>query len=201
MLNSEAEASAQAFNALSQTDKDAVIAFLDSLGRAEFDNDGDGDVDADDFALFQGCFTGPGSFYTPDDACAISDVDQDGDVDDDDFDLFLAAAEGEAGSIGGQLVMDKVGGQIELSWGASCLGADSDFGIYEGTIGDYTTHTSLQCSTAGATNELVDLPAGSSYYLIVPSNGFREGSYGLGQGTERPQGSSACLPLSVGACL
>jgi hypothetical protein len=79
---SEAAAAAAAFDALSRADKEALIAFLDSLGRAEFDHDGDNDVDLADFDQFDGCFTGeaPGT-YTADDACAISDFDQDGDVD------------------------------------------------------------------------------------------------------------------------
>ena len=37
--------------------------------------DGDGDVERDDFVAFAGCFTGPGMFYTPDDACSVSDAD------------------------------------------------------------------------------------------------------------------------------
>ena len=88
---SEAQASAQAFAALDQADKDALFLFMDSLGRREFDHDGDGDVDEDDTAAFEACYTGPGSFYTPDDHCSISDVDQDGDVDDDDLELHLVA--------------------------------------------------------------------------------------------------------------
>ena len=85
--NSEGEASAISWGALSQTDKDAVIAFMDSLGRAEFDATGDNNIDLTDYALFTDCLTGPGGGpYSPDDACSVSDIDQDGDVD-----LFDAA--------------------------------------------------------------------------------------------------------------
>ncbi|MGB0716703.1 MAG: di-heme oxidoredictase family protein, partial [Phycisphaerae bacterium] len=91
---SEGQPSAQAYAALSPSDKDLVIDFLESLGRAEFDFDSDQVVDEDDWVAFRGCFTGPGSFYTADDACAIGDIDQDGDVDDVDFDRFLAAYQG-----------------------------------------------------------------------------------------------------------
>ena len=81
-----------AFNALSVSDQNKLIAFLRSLGQIEFDIDYDNDVQSDDFTFgFKSCYTGPGSFYTPDDPCAIHDIDQDGDVDLDDFDGFLLA--------------------------------------------------------------------------------------------------------------
>lgn len=92
----EAADSIAAFEALSGDDTDALLAFLDSLGRAEFDHDGDNDVDNLDKLDFDACFSGPGSFYTPDDECAISDVDQDGDVDCDDWQYFREAFDGVA---------------------------------------------------------------------------------------------------------
>ncbi|MHC5110667.1 MAG: di-heme oxidoredictase family protein [Planctomycetota bacterium] len=94
---SEGAASAQAFAALPFDDRNHVIAFLASLGRREFDqtggpqDDGDNMVDVADFVVFEQCYDANGP-YTPDDACAISDIDQDGDVDDDDFTYFLQAA-------------------------------------------------------------------------------------------------------------
>ena len=92
-LLSEAAPSAQAFLALTQADKDKVVAFLDSLGRAEFDADGDNDRDYADLQAFLAAQTGPGAFYTPDSPEAVFDVDQDGDVDDNDFDHFIEAYE------------------------------------------------------------------------------------------------------------
>ena len=86
--------SAAAFEALPQASRDALIAFLDSLGRREFDHNGDNIVDGFDLSRFVDCYTGPGVFYTPDDECAISDFDQDGDVDDDDFAVFLTVYTG-----------------------------------------------------------------------------------------------------------
>lgn len=89
---SEAAASAVAFGELSTVDQDKVIAFLDSLGRREFDANGDNVISAPDLESFTACYgAGP---YTPDDACAVHDVDQDGDVDDDDFALFLTVYTG-----------------------------------------------------------------------------------------------------------
>jgi hypothetical protein len=89
--DSEALISAQAFNALLPAQKDQIVAFLNSLGRREFDMDSDGDVDSVDQTLAQACFTGPGSFFTADADCAIADPDQDGDVDQADLDLLNVA--------------------------------------------------------------------------------------------------------------
>jgi hypothetical protein len=87
--NSEAKPSAMAYNALSSAQKAAVVAFLGSLGRQQFDMDGDGQVDATDTPLVEACVTGPSpGYYSPDDACAVADADADGDVDDDDLDLL-----------------------------------------------------------------------------------------------------------------
>jgi len=88
---SEAAPSAQAFRDLSEQDQLAVVRFLDSLGRAEFDFNGDNDIDNGDIESFRDCFTGPGEFYTPDDPCAVHDIDLDGDVDSDDLAGFILA--------------------------------------------------------------------------------------------------------------
>ncbi len=103
---SEAAASALAFAELSSTDKDLVLAFLDSLGRREFDASGDNVVSEPDLAHFGSCY-GPGP-YTPDDACAVHDVDQDGDVDDDDFALFLTVYTGSQADCDGNEVNDAL---------------------------------------------------------------------------------------------
>lgn len=79
---SEAAGSVAAFDALNPADQDRLIAFLDSLGRVEFDHEGDSDVDLTDWQTSLACLVDPGSAaYSPDDPCAISDFDQDGDVD------------------------------------------------------------------------------------------------------------------------
>ena len=108
--SSEAQTSAQAYAALSQPDKDDLIAFLNSLGRVEFDTDGDGDVDLGDFhgfgdpAAFSACF-GPGP-YTADDPCAVHDVDQDGDVDLADFRVFVTVYTGALEDCNANSVLD-----------------------------------------------------------------------------------------------
>jgi len=200
-LGSEGSTSTAAFNALSLSDQDALIAFLDSLGRVEFDHDGDNDVDLDDHVGFQGCFTGPGVFFTPDDPCSISDTDRDGDVDSDDEMLFNTTVSASAGDVVG-LMVNPSGGMIQLDWTASCGANDDDYAIYAGTLGGlFDDHSSIQCSTGGLTSETVATAAGNVYYLVVPRNALREGSYGRdSQGAERQVGSGLCASQSVGVC-
>ncbi|MDG2084745.1 MAG: di-heme oxidoredictase family protein [Planctomycetota bacterium] len=94
----EAFASSQAWNNLTKGEQDKVVAFLDSLGRAEYDTDGNNFIDESDLNGFSACWTGdaPGSFDA-DSPCAIHDLDQDGDVDSIDLEgleqVFLGTVE------------------------------------------------------------------------------------------------------------
>ena len=81
----EAQASRDAFFALSLSERDQVVAFLGSLGRVEFDWDDDNDRDFFDWFFLEPLLTGPGGPVTPDDPAAVADVDQDGDFDLRDF--------------------------------------------------------------------------------------------------------------------
>ena len=93
------------------------------------------------------------------------------------------------------------GMRVTLSWGVSCMPSDGDYEIYEGTIGYWYGHEMRYCSTGGLTTKTFTPLAGNSYYLVVPTNGTREGSYGTNSsGAERPQGSPACLAQQVGSC-
>ena len=96
---------------------------------------------------------------------------------------------------------EPIPGQLLLSWGPSCSSADTDYAIYEGTLGDFTSHTSLFCSTAGATTKTFTPLAGSAYYLVVPLSATLEGSYGTtSEDSERSVGDDACLPQQIGTC-
>jgi hypothetical protein len=83
---------------------------------------------------------------------------------------------------------------IDLNWGDSCGPDQTDFAIYEGTIGTWYSHGSKVCSTGGALIVSNVTPgAASSYYLIVPLSASVEGSYGTrSTGAEIPVGTSAC---------
>ena len=93
---------------------------------------------------------------------------------------------------------------LTLSWGASCLGTDVDYAIYYGPIGNFTSLPWMFCSTEGATTKTFPMPGGSDYFLVVPVNGYFEGSYGTGRAgverPERPAATSACLPQYIGTC-
>jgi hypothetical protein len=85
----EGAASAAAFAALSASDKNKLIAFLDSLGRDEFDIDGDRNITMDDFTAFVDC---QGVGFNADSPCAIGDIDGNGSINATDMEGFLLAA-------------------------------------------------------------------------------------------------------------
>jgi len=80
------------YNMLLQSDKDAMTAFLLSLGRTEGDWDMNNRIDEFDWFFLEPFMTGPDTAnVTPDDAGAIIDVDQDGDIDMADMAVFQRA--------------------------------------------------------------------------------------------------------------
>jgi hypothetical protein len=92
-------------------------------------------------------------------------------------------------------------GAITLRWGDSCQPGDTDFAVYAGTLGDFTSHEPIACSTGNATAFGPFLPdAGNLYYLVVPHDGAHEGSYGDATQGPRPPSGAACFPQSVAAC-
>lgn len=93
------------------------------------------------------------------------------------------------------------GSQLTLAWGASCSSQDMDYEIYEGTIGNFSAHTPIACSTGGLTQATIAPGPGNRYYLVVPRTSSREGSYGTNSsGQERPQGTTACVPRLIAGC-
>jgi CxxC motif-containing protein (DUF1111 family) len=86
---SSAASSAANFNALSSSDKNLVVSFLDSLGKEEFDINGDGVRDRIDLLAFLAAQNG--GPYSPNSPEAVFDVNQDGLVDQIDFDALVLA--------------------------------------------------------------------------------------------------------------
>lgn len=110
----------------------------------------------------------------------------------------LASPPGAGEVMEGMHVSPAANGQIRLSWQTSCASADTDYEIYEGSLGDFHSHVSKLCSTGGATTATISPGPASRYYLIVASNGAREGSYGTDSaGTPRPRGALACRPQEL----
>jgi len=90
---------------------------------------------------------------------------------------------------------------IIFRWGPSCRAADERYAVYEGTLGNFTSHVPLSTCTVFATSISRTPGAGDRYYLVVPSEGTVEGSYGVdSNGTERASSASACHPQSVEVC-
>jgi glucose/arabinose dehydrogenase len=99
------------------------------------------------------------------------------------------------------LTLNKVGnGMLDLEWGASCE-ASSDYAIYAGTLGVFSSHDQVVCSTASLESATVPPGPGSEFYLVVPHNGVNEGSYGTDtQGAPRPASLTECFPRLMGPC-
>ena len=113
-----------------------------------------------------------------------------------------------AGVPGAGLTVDlsAAPGDLDLSWGASCIATDGDYVVYGGVIEDFTSHVPVaapNCTTGGATSATITPGTGNRYYLIVPlsSTGF-EGSYGFESDgtTTRPASLSPCAAQIVGSC-
>lgn len=103
-LGSQGIPAANAYAALSGSDQSKLIAFLDSLGRIEFDADGDNDVQIEDFNAFKACWNAVA--VTADDVCAVHDIDQNGNINSVDFGSFLTAYEGNRRDCNGNGIVD-----------------------------------------------------------------------------------------------
>jgi hypothetical protein len=91
---------------------------------------------------------------------------------------------------------------IRLIWGPASSAGAEDYGIYEGTIGSWTSHTAIDChDDGGDLQEDITPQAASSYYLVVPNNPNDEGSYGTNSGgSPRPPGTATCRPTQALDC-
>ena len=95
----------------------------------------------------------------------------------------------------------EFGLNLTLNWGDSCQSSDGSYAVYEGTIGDFGSHERIVCSTGGLTTHSFEADTSSTYYLVVPTNGSLEGSYGrASSGDERPSSLLACRPQAIGSC-
>lgn len=119
----------------------------------------------------------------------------------------------DPGVVGPTLTVERLGAQLHLAWTNSTCSGGQDYGIYEGQIGSYYSHTGIVCTDGGVPlQEDIPLPAGNTYYLVVPHNDpgllnpafSDEGSYGLdyvgGAMNERPLSAGACVANQVLGC-
>ncbi len=125
--------------------------------------------------------------------------------------IFSSGVNDGAGSVPITLTLGKApasGGDLQLSWAASCSPAAQGYGIYEGVIGAWYGHTLLDCNDDGSDFiEQITPAAGNSYYLVVPRTVTAEGSYGKCSpgfclaADERPVGSARCVtPQALTGC-
>ncbi len=171
-------------------------------GCETMDLEGDADVDNADFVEFLARYDG-----------ALHDCDANGTTDlQDILDGTLTdggngvpdiceSSGAPAGATGEQLNLAKApGGEITLTWDPSCIPGDGDYAIYEGLLGSFGGHASTTCTTGGATASTLTPAIGETYYLVVPNNGAREGSYGSATAGPRPVAAAACLLQDLGTC-
>lgn len=137
-----------------------------------------------------------------------ADDDCDGSPDCADLDCAASPPCGVAGAVpdgaavpGTPLLVSRLEGDLILSWGLSCLSTDSDYEIYEGNLAAPDSHAPRFCSTGGTLNWTITPYTGNRYYLVVPRNAAKEGSYGLrSDGSRRPAAGFPCLPQAAGPC-
>ncbi len=91
------------------------------------------------------------------------------------------------------------GGSIRLTWGSSCRAADEDYAVYQGPLADPLDMSPVTCTTAGERSHEFESFLEAAAFLVVPTDGTTEGSYGSSSdGTQRPPGPNACLPQLLG---
>ena len=106
------------------------------------------------------------------------------------------------GTVNGLTLSKAVGSSINLDWFPSCSVDDIDYGVYEGNIGIWTDHQPVTglCMAGGLTATFAP-GTGSHYYLIVPTNGPVEGSYGQdSMSVQRPASTAPCTVQVLGSC-
>ena len=105
---------------------------------------------------------------------------------------------------GSPLLLSRSGAMLGLSWGASCVSTDTDYAVYTGKLGVFSSHEPLTCSTAGATTLSLDIGSlgdTDGYFLVGPRNDQVAGSLGTSSnGLSRSPGPAPCLPQVVAAC-
>jgi len=96
------------------------------------------------------------------------------------------------------LLTKQLNGAVSLTWSESCMATDSDYSVYEGSLGVFSAHTPLFCSTGNLPATTLVPAEGDRYYLIVAHDEAHEGSYGSdSSGISRAPGPVQCLPTAA----
>lgn len=106
--------------------------------------------------------------------------------------ITKAGAADGPGSVPSLTIARASGAQLQLSWEPSSCSGASDYAVYQGALGQWTSHAALSCAVGALTFTFNPAP-GDAYYLVVPVNASAEGSYGLDSSlNERPQAQEPC---------
>lgn len=82
---------------------------------------------------------------------------------------------------------------IDLNWDPSCSGGVTGYSIHEGEIGNWYSHSAVECAASGQQQTAYMPAVGNRYFLVVPLTDDAEGSYGTDHaGTPRPVSISSC---------
>jgi hypothetical protein len=91
--------------------------------------------------------------------------------------------------------------QMELVWSPSTCPSPPffvDYGIYQGNLSSFPAYSHQQIDCFDDFNDLqevIPIPPGNTYYLVVPRGEEVEGSYGsASHNPERPPGMATCVP-------
>jgi hypothetical protein len=109
------------------------------------------------------------------------------------------------GHSGAPLRIDKgAAGAIIASWGGSCSATATNYAIYEGTLQALRSgtwdHAPKSCAAGTDLIETIAPGAGSTYYLVAPLAGSKEGLLGPASAGERPPSASAGAPRESSSC-
>lgn len=117
---------------------------------------------------------------------------------------FLAAGavpDGRESRLSPLTIAKATDGKLILTWSRSCSATDNDYAIYSGPLVGNHDPMPVTCSTGGETDATIGPESGNRYYLVVPRNKRREGSYGvLSDGSERKPSTRACLAQLTAPC-
>ncbi|MCU0230736.1 MAG: hypothetical protein MUC67_05080, partial [Acidobacteria bacterium] len=94
---------------------------------------------------------------------------------------------------------------LDIAWSASCSSSATDYAIYQGQAGSWTSHAPVTCSTGGALAATFAPGSGNRYFLVVPLTTEVEGSYGAAHGQalasrSTPLESAPALPIPQAFC-
>ena len=119
--------------------------------------------------------------------------------------IEFSTAAANAGAVPPTMVLQRISPfEVALSWSFATCAGETNYGIYAGFLGDWTSHVAVDCEDDGGdlTEVFTSPPEVSLYFLVVPWNDDGEGSYGLDSSSaERPPSAGAtCQPIQLPGC-